>query len=207
MKKIFFLIILISTSILAQKTEFKEGDLIFQNLQCGPLCDAINEVTIGYDDLNFNHVGMVIEHDGKLQVIEATFPEVCITPLSDFLNKTKTSMYLGRLNPKFQKLIPKAKEYSLLQVGKPYDENYLLNNGKFYCSELLYEAFKYANKGSGFFYLYPMTYKSKHTEDYFPVWVEYFEKLNQPIPEGLPGCNPAGMTLSSKITMLGIIQK
>lgn len=196
---------LFTTSLFAQQTEFKEGDLIFQNLKCGPLCDAINEVTYGYNDLNFNHIGMVIEHEGDLQVIEATWPKVCITPMKDFLNKTTEPMYLGRIKSKYSKLIPAAKEFAIKQVGVPYDENYLYANGKYYCSELIYEAFKAANKGKSFFYLYPMTYRSKYTKEIFPVWQDYFAKLNQTVPEGAPGCNPAGMSLDLKITILGSI--
>lgn len=205
MKKILALIVLLSTISYAQQTTFKEGDLIFQNLKCGPLCDAINEVTYGYEGLNFNHMGMVIEHEGSLQVIEATSPEVCITPLDQFLNKTTEPMYLGRVLAKYEKLLPKAKEFALEQVSVPYDDNYLYANGKYYCSELIYDAFKSANKNKEFFRLHPMTYRSKYTGEYFPVWVQYFEKLDQVIPEGAIGCNPAGMSWSKNITIVGPI--
>ncbi len=205
MKKIVALIVLLCTMSYGQQTTFQEGDLIFQNLQCGPLCDAINEVTFGYQGLNFNHIGMVIEHDGSLQVIEATWPVVCITPLDQFLSKTPETMYLGRLLPKYQKMIPAAKAFAIQQVGVPYDDNYLYANDKYYCSELIYDAFKTANKNKEFFPLYPMTYRSKYTGQPFPVWVEYFEKRGQVIPEGALGCNPAGMSLSKKITIVGPI--
>ncbi|WHT40314.1 YiiX/YebB-like N1pC/P60 family cysteine hydrolase [Myroides sp. mNGS23_01] len=205
MKKILALIVLLSTISYAQQTTFKEGDLIFQNLKCGPLCDAINEVTYGYEGLNFNHIGMVIEHEGSLQVIEATWPEVCITPLNQFLNKTPEPSYLGRLVVKHEKLIPQAKAFALEQLGVPYDENYLYANSKYYCSELIYDAFKAANKNKEFFRMYPMTYKSKYTGEYFPVWVQYFEKLDQIIPEGSPGCNPASLSWSKNITIVGPI--
>lgn len=205
MKKILALIGLICTLSYAQQTTFKEGDLIFQELKCGPLCDAINEVTYGYEGLNFNHMGMVIEHEGSLQVIEATWPAVCITPLDQFLNKTTEPMYLGRIIKKYEKLIPKAKDFALKQVGVPYDENYLYANGKYYCSELIYDAFKSANNNKEFFNMYPMTYRSKYTGEFFPVWVQYFEKLDQVIPEGALGCNPAGMTWSKNITIVGPI--
>lgn len=207
--KIFQLLLLIifPLSLSAQKTTFKEGDFIFQNIDCGPLCDAINEVTQGYKDLNFNHIGMVIRYENQLQVIEATHPKVCVTPLKNFLNKTSATMYLGRLLPEYEEMIPKAKSFALEQVDIPYDDNYLYNNGKYYCSELIYDAFKAANNNSAFFKMYPMTYKSKYTGEFFPVWVEYFKKLDQSVPEGLPGCNPAGLSLSEKITIVGAISQ
>ncbi|TDS61485.1 YiiX/YebB-like N1pC/P60 family cysteine hydrolase [Myroides indicus] len=201
------LLLLFSLSLSAQKTTFKEGDFIFQNIDCGPLCDAINEVTEGYGDLNFNHIGMVIWYKDQLHVVEATYPQVCVTPIEDFLNKTSATMYLGRLLPKYESLIPKAKFFALEQVGIPYDDNYLYDNGKYYCSELIHDAFKAANDNTAFFKMYPMTYKSKYTGEFFPVWLEYFKKLDQPVPEGLPGCNPAGLSLSEKITIVGAISQ
>lgn len=205
MKLLIALLGLFCTLAHAQPTTFKEGDLIFQNLNCGPLCDAINEVTYGYEGLNFNHMGMVLEQEGSLQVIEATWPEVKLTPLDQFLNNTSETMYLGRVLPKYEKLIPATKAFALKQLGIPYDDNYLYANGKYYCSELIYDAFKAANKNKEFFIMYPMTYRSKYTGDFFPVWVQYFEKLNQIIPEGALGCNPAGISLSKKITIVGPI--
>lgn len=205
MKKIIVLILLISNCVWAQKTTFKEGDFIFQNIACGPLCDAINEVTFGYNDINFNHIGMVINYENKLQVIEATWPKVAITPLEDFLSKTSNTMYLGRLLPEYTNLITDAKNFAIKQVGIPYDVNYLMNNEKYYCSELIYDAFKYANEDKEFFKLYPMTYKSKTTGEFFPEWLSYFEKLGQEVPENLLGCNPAGLSLSKKITIVGAI--
>jgi len=50
-----------------------------------------------------------------------------------------------------------------------------------------------------------MTYRSKYTGDFFPVWVQYFEKLDQVIPEGALGCNPAGISRSRNIVMVGPI--
>lgn len=205
MRTILLTLLCCTQFIWAQKLDYKEGDLIFQNINCGPLCDAINEVTHGYENINFNHIGMVIEHEGTLQVVEATWPKVCITPLDKFITKDTEAQYLGRLLPKYHGLINKAKEFSIAQVGLPYDVNYLMDNGKYYCSELLYDAFKNANNGEEVFNLYPMTYKSKKTNKFFPVWLEYFQKMGQDVPEGLPGCNPAGMSLSEKIVIIGRI--
>ena len=188
------------------QTPLKEGDFIFQNIDCGPLCEAINEVTFGYKDHKFNHIGMVIEHNDKLQVIEATWPEVKITPLQEFLQKTPKANYLGRLEPEYQHLIPKAKEFAYKQLGLPYDINYLMDNGKYYCSELLYDAFLFANKGEPFFQLFPMTYKAKDANQIFTVWQEYFDDLKQEVPQGKPGLNPAGMSLDKKIVIIGELQ-
>ena len=51
--------------------ELREGDLLFQNLNCGALCDAIETVTEGVDGKDFSHCGIVVELNDSLKVIEA----------------------------------------------------------------------------------------------------------------------------------------
>ena len=36
-----------------------EGDLLFQDLDASPLCDGIEKVTSGVNNLNFSHIGIV----------------------------------------------------------------------------------------------------------------------------------------------------
>jgi len=44
-------------------TEFQLelGDILFQDLDSSPLCDAIELVTPGFKDGNFSHIGIVVE--------------------------------------------------------------------------------------------------------------------------------------------------
>ena len=206
MMRIAYLLILSSALSWAQSPEIKEGDFIFQNLNCGPMCEAINEVTFGYEGQNFNHIGLVLQQEGALVVIEANWPKVRLVSLENFLEYTPNPQYLGRLKEPFQHLIPEAISFSLKQLGKPYDRAFLYDNDAYYCSELIYDAFKAAH-GAPVFQLYPMTYKSPDSDDFFPIWIEYYNQLGVAIPEGLPGCNPAGMSLSDKLDILGIIKK
>lgn len=181
----------------------KAGDLLFQNLACGPLCDAINSVTKGYADQKFSHMGMICLRNDSLLVMEASGKDVHLTPLSQFLSRSAEPVYVGRLLAQYRSLIPKAIQFSMQQLGTPYDDQYLYDNGKYYCSELIYDAFKAANAGQPFFRLYPMTYKAPGATGYFPVWKAYFDRLQMDVPEGLPGCNPGGISLSEKIEILG----
>ncbi len=48
-----------------------------------------------------------------------------------------------------------------------------------------------------------MTYKQPGTDSFFPAWVAYYKALGKPIPQGLPGCNPGGISKSDKLTVLG----
>jgi hypothetical protein len=181
---------------------YQTGDLLFQNLDCGEICDAIEAVTTGYQDQKFSHIGLVYVHKDSVFVIEAIGNDVHLTSIVDFLERSDNPVVQAKLKPEYQKLVPKAVQFALDQQGKPYDEPFLYNNGKYYCSELIYDAFAFANNGKPFFQLEPMTFKKPGSEEYFPVWVTYYRKLKMPIPEGKPGINPGGISRSDKIRIM-----
>lgn len=183
----------------------KHGDLLFQNLDCGPLCEAIEEVTHGKDSLKFSHIGLVYIKNDSIYIIEAIGKAVVLTPFNEFKLRTKNPLYLGRVKQIYSTLIDSAISFAIKQIGVPYDEPFLYNNKKYYCSELIYDAFKSSNQNNPFFELEPMTFKTPNSNTYFKVWVDYYKKLNIEIPEGKPGINPAGISRSDKINWLGII--
>ena len=203
MKKSFLIIInlLLSSSVFAQTTPLKIGDLLFINVNCGAMCDAINAVTEGFEGEDFNHVGMIYSDNNEdFYVYEAISAGVVKTSLNDFLKRTDV-VYKGTIKAPFQHLIPLAAAFCEDNLGIPYDADFLYDNGKYYCSELLYDAFLNANNNQPFFQLFPMTYKEPGSDDFFPVWVEHFQEQGIEIPEGLPGCNPGGMSLDEKVEM------
>ena len=53
-------------------------------MNCGELCDAINQVTEGYKGIDFNHIGMIIIQNDSILVLEASGSEVKLTPLETF---------------------------------------------------------------------------------------------------------------------------
>lgn len=188
--------------LLGQKIELKTGDFIFQSMHCGELCDAINQVTEGYKGIDFNHMGMVIVQNDSVYVLEASGKAVKLTPYQTFCSYTDLPMYVGRLKKRFQKLVPAAVSFGLQQIGIPYDDEYLYDNQKYYCSELIYDCFLTAYQ-KPFFKLKPMTFKAPSSKEYFKAWKEYYNNLNIPIPEGNPGCNPGGISTSKRIKILG----
>lgn len=188
------------------KVQLKDGDLLFQDMDCGPLCDAIEAVTEGYNGNDFSHMGMVYHRNDTIYVIEAAGKAVRLTALEDFSKYTAKPMPVGRLKKQYKKLIPEAIKFSLQQLGVPYDDEYVYDNGSYYCSELIYDAFKKANRDKPFFQLQPMTYIQPGTQEFFPAWVEYYQSIGKPIPEGEPGCNPGGMSMSDKIEIVGYIE-
>ena len=61
---------------------------------------------------------------------------------------------VGRLNDEYKHTIPTAVQFAKKQIGVDYDEIFILNNDKYYCSELIYEAFA----KDSIFQLKPMTF-------------------------------------------------
>ena len=200
-----YLLLFLSTVCLSQSSffEFKEGDIIFQDLDTSPLCEGIEKVTRSYKNMNFSHVGIVTFINDSTYVIEA-YDGVDTTKINEFLlrsQKNNTSkIAVGRLKKKHQKLIPDAIKIGKKLIGKDYDDEFSISNDKYYCSELIYEIFFKANNNKPLFDLQPMTYRvNGQTLD---VWIDYFDKINISIPEGEDGVNPGGLSLSNKIKIV-----
>jgi hypothetical protein len=181
----------------------RSGDLLFQDLDCGPMCTAIETVTEGVNGMDFSHCAMVIKENDSLKVIEAIGESVQVTSLKDFKQRSN-KIVAARLKKVNESLIIRAVSYAKSLKGKPYDEVFLLNNDRYYCSELLYESFKVANYGNPIFELAPMTFMDPATKAYYPVWVDYYHELNCPIPEGKPGLNPGSISRSDQLEILQV---
>lgn len=205
-KKIVFALALFAPFVLQAQIpsniKLKTGDFIFQDLDCGPLCDAIEQVTESYGGKHFSHIGLVSVQKDSTFIIEAIGKEVQLTPLDIFLTRSKNPMLVGRVKKKYSKVAEGAVAFALKELQVPYDDEFLYDNKKYYCSELIYDAFKQANGGKDFFILEPMTFKQPGSDQFFPVWIEYYKKLNMDIPEAMPGINPGGISTSSKIIIM-----
>jgi len=186
---------------------FQEGDLLFQDVDCGPFCEAIEKVTQGYNGANLSHVGMIVKNDDdQLQVIEATTKGVILTDIDAFLKKSATKsgskVLVGRLKSEYTSLIPEACTYAKTLLGKEYDQVFDVNNDTYYCSELVYESYKVSNDNIPIFDLQPMTFVDPDTGETFGIWTSYYEDLKVAIPEGEPGLNPGGISRSEKIEIV-----
>ena len=204
MKKYSYLLLI---SILSCNADFQlnEGDLLFQDLDSSALCDAIELVTPGYKGANFSHIGLIVSDDGKLKVLEAIPPKIILSEIDDFLNRSfdkdgKPKVIVGRLKDEYNNIIPKAIDFVNKQIGVDYDKVFLLNNEKYYCSELIYEAFE----KDSIFQLQPMTFLHPETKDTLATWKNYYADLRLEIPQNEPGINPGVMSLSNKIEIVHI---
>lgn len=205
---VFISIFLMSNCQSSTKFQLQEGDLLFQDGDCGPFCDAIEAVTQGINDYNFSHVGLVMKNkNNELNVMEAVYSGVILTPLNDFLNRSfdannNPKVIIGRLKPEFKSLIPETIAFINSKMNAKYDTIFDLNNDSYYCSEIIHLAFKSANNDNPIFEEQPMTFIAPDTNKTYGIWETYFNKLNYKIPEGELGLNPGGMSHSPFIEIV-----
>ena len=218
MRKLYFIFFICFTSCNSSDNndfQLQIGDILFQDLDSSPLCDAIEIVTPGYNNNNFSHIGIIVElgdpncinpnyiYEDNIRVLEAIPNKVTTTKLDSFLNRSidsneKPKVIVGRLKKRYQYSILDAVKFLKSKIGVKYDDYFIKDNNKYYCSELIYEAFE----KDSIFKLYPMTFLDPNTRDTMILWQEYYQKLETKIPEGEPGINPGVMSISEKIEIV-----
>ncbi|GHT24129.1 UDP-N-acetylmuramoylalanyl-D-glutamate--2, 6-diaminopimelate ligase [Bacteroidia bacterium] len=194
-----------------RQSAFRSGDFLFQDIDC-PLCTAIESVTDGYEGYNFSHVGMLVEANGSWYVLEAIGDKVVQTPLPEFMDRSKDAdgnpkVLQMRLNEQYRKIVPAIVDAVKSHLGKPYDDEFLPDNGKYYCSELLYDAVQQVTKDTAIFRLQPMCYINPLTGTTNFLWLDYFRQLGASVPEGVAGVNPGLMSRSEALTFMQVFGK
>ena len=206
----YILFFLIPFFFSCAKQSFQVGDIFFQDLDCGPPCQAIEAVTSGYQGAQLSHCAIITSvgtsnHDTILT--EAIGETVTQTTLHDFLNRSN-KVFVGRLKDEYQYMIPDAIAYIQTDLnGKPYDYIFDINDDTYYCSEIIYEGLKKADNTQELFSLKPMTFNEPGTDMPFVHWVDYYEDLGHPIPEGALGLNPGRMSRSDAIEIIHVYEK
>lgn len=123
------------TEVIAAQTkpiiEIREGDVIFQTSQSqqSPLIQIATRS-------NITHCGIIVMKNGKPYVLE-TLKTLVITPLDKFIARGEGGKYWLKRSKK-ENIKIKYDSY----LGKPYDLAFKFDNGKFYCSELVYDIYK-----------------------------------------------------------------
>ena len=187
------------------KIQLQSGDLLFRGASSENISEAIDKVTQTSAATHFSHVGLVEVTNAGIFVLHAyTTGGTCRIPLADCLHPKGdlVKIVAYRLKPNWQKAIPAALNKAHQMLGKPYNFSYVMSDTTHYCSEFVYLAFA----ADSVFELNPMTFKDPKTGDFFPTWVEYYQKVGIEIPEGKPGCNPNGLAASEKLERLGEIK-
>lgn len=178
------------------------GNLIF-------ICDSSNmgqaiqsSTSWNSNRCGFTHVGITELTDSGVYVIDAS-PSLGVArrPLLDFI----FSVYDTNSDYEFLQIA----EYYMVDVpfdtttflerlhsfiGQPYDPYFMHDNGRLYCSELVYECF-FDRNGHHLFPAKPMNFKAADGT-MPPYWQHHFEHLGIAIPQDMPGTNPNDMSKS-----------
>ena len=144
-------------------------------------------------------------YNDHVRILEAFPTRVRTIRVDSFLNRSldnngNPKVIVGRLKVKYAPAISNAIKFVNKQLGKPYDDEFLMKNKKYYCSELIYESFESDN----IFELQPMTFLHPETKDTLKIWKEYYSDLGVKIPHNKLGINPGVMSLSDKIEIVHI---
>ena len=190
-----------------QLEDIKSGDIIFVSLPMNySLIDSV-EVDDTLSEKNFIHVAVAdVDEDGKLWVIDATLKHgVDRHPVDTFINDF--TLRNGEL-PNME--VWRLKDYSNMDIymenikqyiGEEYDMDFVIDNGKHYCSELIYDA--YVKDGEHVFELGEVDMRnSKGTVPIY--WIQLFDKISMPLPQGKVGIMPQQMYDEGKLRKVNV---
>lgn len=151
----------------------------------------------------YTHVAVAVCTDSGEYLWEATRPEgVICRPLQEALAAWHVGLDTTRPLLEFVAMRRITVPFDTLRLtaslqafrGQSYDDFFLPDNGRMYCSELVYECF-YDTAGNRLFEARPMNFRA--ADGTMPsYWTQYFDSLGVAIPEGVAGTNPTDMFYS-----------
>lgn len=183
----------------------RPGDLLFQVSVASDFTDAIAAAT-ARDSLRYTHVAIFTVSDGNPCVVEALPGRgVTLTPLDTFLSES-AAVRVMRLkldcNDASARIAAKAAEEAEKMTGRPYDHVFAPGDSAIYCSELIQTAYRRAS-GRELFPSSPMNFLAPDST--MPAyWTEHFRRAGLPVPQGLPGTNPASLSASPLLCPVNI---
>ena len=118
----------------ASNPEVQEGDVIFHMSTSNQ--SQLIAIATGSP---LTHCGVVVMKSGQPYVLEAS-STLKTTPLSEFIKRGRCGAYWVK-RPK-SGVVGKKIRYGHL-LGRRYDLAFSFNNNKYYCSELVYDIYKY----------------------------------------------------------------
>lgn len=126
-----FVIFALNSHSAPPSNELKEGDIVFQTSK-----SSQSKYIMLATKSQWSHCGIIIEKSDGLYVFEA-ISTVSLTPYQEWVNRGRGKRVgVKRYTDKPVKI--KYRKY----LRKPYDLAFKFNNGKWYCSELIYDVYK-----------------------------------------------------------------
>lgn len=203
MKRIFTIVLAaLAIACTPAKQQIRTGDLFFvgipgdYQIEDDSMDAAIIESTVS-DELNLIHAGILEVADDGIWVIDATLKYgVDRHPLDTMLRQftlkdgSMPTFIVKRLKEGYRS---EDIDNAMALCGLPYDDAFLPDNGKFYCTELIRESYR-KQDGEFIFPQKPMNWKNSEGE-IPPYWTELFGLLGMDVPQDVPGTNPHDMAL------------
>lgn len=180
-----------------------KGDLLFVvGEETSEFSEAITKSTAHHEVLKYDHVAIVDVVGDSACVVEASSRGgVVVTPWSEFMESAKMTddrvgVVIKRVNVAVD--VDAAVKAARAHLGEEYDWSFRPDNGKMYCSELVYESYL-DNKGQHLFDANPMSFRD--AEGNLPqFWTDLYSRLGEEVPEGVDGTNPTEMSQSPILT-------
>jgi uncharacterized protein YycO len=170
------------------------------------MTDAIIASTQESGKIPFSHVGIVEKTSTGFQVIEAIDTSVRCTPLDEFLHRSaqynnQPIVAVGRLRDVDKTLVHEALCRAHACIGQPYDDDFLPDNDKYYCSELVWHCYRATDDTTHLLQSYPMNFRA--ADGSMPAyWISHFANLGMEVPEGVRGTNPMDMSHDPRVEIV-----
>lgn len=149
------------------RPKLQSGDLLFEAGAGSAMSEAIRSATGSARELSYTHVGIAVVNGGADSVLEATSEgDVRMTTLEEFLERAARidgapAVTAARLRDTsgLAASLGRARQH----LGEPYDYSYRPDNGKMYCSELVWESYRRPS-GERIFPARPMNFRDEQGE-------------------------------------------
>lgn len=213
----FFALFLLSLMAGKSQVQVRTGDLLFVGLPLDytltddtTMSGAISAATGNKNEVNYIHVAILeVDEQGALWIVDATLKHgvdrhPMDTFLADFTLKNGDYPQLDVMRLKQSRHVAQYVANTKKFCGEAYDLYFLPGNDRHYCTELVYDSY-ITPKGKHLFHAGPMNFKDEEGE-FPPYWVQLFQLIGQPIPQGEPGTNPNAMSKEKCLKRVGTLE-
>ena len=197
---LLLLVALLPATALALKV--RDGDLLFVTAAHTGLSGAIDDATATQGQPSFDHVALVAHAGDVAVVLHADEHGSREQPLQAFIDEAtakQRQIFVYRLTPEHRPAIPDAIAQARRMLGKPYNDTYVQDDNRYYCSDFIERAFR----AHHVFALQPMNFKNLQTGKISPYWIDFYRSKGMPVPQDMPGTNPNDMATTAALTSMG----